>query len=276
MQVIKMIDFPKSSSGRGAIDIALEAAGHAGTILLDRFVDSKQVKMKGRGNVVTDTDVEVETAIKKTLKQEYPEVSILAEESGGQLKKDGWLWIIDPLDGTRNFASNIPHFSTVIALAYKGEVKLGITHDAVRGETFHAIKGQGAFLNGKRISVSKEEHLSAGILGLDLSYDDKGGANSLDVIKCIWPGMQTARIFGSAALGLAYLAAGRLHVFFHHKLEPWDQASGLIIVEEAGGLITDRNGQNAGLESDGIIAASPRAHAEFMELTKQSAWRSPN
>ena len=88
--------------------------------------------------------------------------------------------------------------------------------------------------------------------------------------------MQTARIFGSAALGLAYLAAGRLHVFFHHKLEPWDQASGLLIVEEAGGMITDRRGQRAGLESDGIIAASPNAHAEFTELIKQSAWRGEN
>ena len=271
-----MTGFPRSSSGRTAADIALEAAGYAGTILLDRFSQSKRVKVKGRGNVVTETDIEVETAVKKILQKEYPRISVLAEESGGDLSNDGWLWIIDPLDGTRNFASNIPHFATVIALAYKGEVQLGITHDPIRNETFHALRGQGAFLNGQSISVSQEDRLAEGILGLDLSYDDQGGANSLDIIKSIWPGMQTARIFGSDARGLAYLAAGRLHVFFHHKLEPWDQASGLLIVEEAGGMITDRRGQRAGLESDGIIAASPNAHAEFTELIKQSAWRGEN
>ena len=268
-----MINFPRSASKRAAIDIALEAAGCAGTILVQRFSESKRITMKGRGNVVTETDVEAETAVKEILTKEYPDIPILAEESGGDLTTDGWLWIIDPLDGTRNFASNIPHFSTVIALAYCGEVQIGITHDPLRSETFHAVRNMGAFLNGKRIWVSDEEHLADGILGLDLSYDDQGGANSLEIIKSIWPGMQTARIFGSAALGLSYLAAGRLHVFFHHKLEPWDQASGLLIVEEAGGLVTDRAGNRARLESDGIIAASPHAHAEFMELTKQSAWR---
>lgn len=268
-----MTDFPRSSSGRNTIDIAMEAAGYAGTILLRRFSESKNIKMKGRGNVVTETDLEVEVVVKEILKKEYPEIPILAEESGGHLSNEGWLWIIDPLDGTRNFASNIPHFATVIALAYNGEVQLGITHDPIRNETFHSLKGLGAFLNGQSISVSDEESLADGILGLDLSYDDQGGAYSLDIIKSIWPGMQTARIFGSAALGLSYLAAGRLHVFFHHKLEPWDQASGLLIVEEAGGLVTDRAGNRARLASDGIIAASPHAHAEFMALTKQSAWR---
>ena len=268
-----MTNFPRSVSKRAAIDIALEAAGCAGTILLQRFSESKQIKMKGRGNVVTETDVEVETIVKRILKKEYPDIPILAEESGGELATDNWLWIIDPLDGTRNFASNIPHYATVIALACNGEVQIGITHDPVRKETFHAVKGLGAFLNGQRIYVSDEERLADGILGLDLSYDDQGGADSLEIIKSIWPGMQTARIFGSAALGLSYLAAGRLHVFFHHKLEPWDQASGLLIVEEAGGLVTDRAGNRACLESDGIIAASPHGHAEFMELTEQSAWR---
>lgn len=271
-----MKSLPISISKRTAIDVALEIAGYAGSVLEERFTESKIVTVKGRGNIVTQVDIEVETVVKTMLEREYPNIPVLGEESGGDMPKEGWLWIVDPLDGTRNFASNVPHFSTVLALTYSGEVQIGITHDPIRKETFHAVRGSGAFLNGQRILVSDEDKLADGILGLDLSYEDQGGANSLEIITRLWPGMQTARIFGSAALGLSYLAAGRLHVFFHHKLEPWDQASGLLIVEEAGGVVTDRMGNPAGLISDGIIAASPQAHSEFMKLTEGSPWRETN
>jgi fructose-1,6-bisphosphatase/inositol monophosphatase family enzyme len=267
------IALPVSVSGRPAIDVALEAAGVAGAILAERFRTEVDVKIKGRGNIVTDVDVATENAVIATLLREYPGMSILGEESGGSPVDEGWVWIIDPLDGTRNFASGVPHFSTVVALAHNGVVHVGVNHDPLREETFHAVRGEGSFLNGRRITVSEGTRLEEGILGLDLSYIDDGAADQLRLVLELWPGMQTARILGSAALGLAYVAAGRFHVFFHHKLEPWDQAAGLLLVEEAGGIVTDRNGCSAGLHSDGTVAASHALHQEFMRLTAKMPWR---
>lgn len=270
----RLHELPASASGRSALDVALEAAGVAGSILAERFQSGVEVSVKGRGNVVTDADVAAETAVGEVLAREFPEISVLGEEAGGVAADKGWVWIIDPLDGTRNFASGVPHFSTVVALACDGVVQVGVNHDPIRGETFHAVRGAGAFLNGARIRVSDDGLLADGILGLDLSYIDEGAADQIRLVLDLWPGMQTARILGSAALGLSYVAAGRFHVFFHHKLEPWDQAAGLLLVAEAGGLVTDRYGAPASLYSDGTIGAGPSLHAEFMELTDNMPWRS--
>ena len=159
----------------------------------------------------------------------------------------GYVWIVDPLDGTRNYASGIPFFSTVIGMALDGEVLVGVNYDPVRGDLFEAERGGGAFLNGQRVTVSARTELAESIIGTDLSYNNQGAANGLQVVREIWPGMQTARIMGSAALGLSYAAAGRTDLYFHHQLEPWDQVAGLLLVEEAGGVVT---GRRAGLYSE--------------------------
>ncbi len=264
---------PASATGRSAIDVALEAAGTAGSLLAERFGAVARVEVKGRGNVVTDVDVAAERAVRGVLASEYPAMPVLGEETGQDRPSgDGWMWIVDPIDGTRNFASGVPHFSTVVALARGGRVWLGVTHDPMRGETFHAERGRGAFLNGAPVRVAPGHSLADGILGMDLSYDDGGAADQLSLALDLWPGMQTVRILGSAALGLAYVAAGRFHVFFHHRLEPWDQAAGLLLVAEAGGVVTDRSGDPAGLLSDGTVAAGPALHAEFMRSIAGSAW----
>ena len=266
---------PVSDAGRSAIDVALEAAGTAGSILADRFGRAARIEVKGRGNVVTDVDLAAEEAVRGVLAREYPSVPVLGEESGQDRQSgDGWVWIVDPIDGSRNFASGVPHFSTVVALAHRGRVALGVTHDPIRRETFHAQAGAGAFLNGAPVRVAAGSTLADGILGMDLSYDDRGAADQLALALALWPGMQTVRILGSAALGLAYVAAGRFHVFFHHRLEPWDQAAGLLLVAEAGGIVTDRHGVPAGLRSDGTVAAAPAVHHEFMRSASRSAWTS--
>ena len=244
-------------------------------MLAERFGAPGTVSHKGRGNVVTAVDIAAERAAMTVLHAEYPAIPVLGEESGGQVDPNrGWTWIVDPIDGTRNFASSVPHFSTVIALAHDGEVMAGVTHDPIRRETFHAVRGRGAFLNGSPIHATTQEHLSDGILGMDLSYSDDGAAAQLALVQDLWPGMQTVRILGSAALGLAYVAAGRFHAFFHHKLEPWDQAAGLLLVAEAGGIVTDRHGTPARLASDGTIAAGRSLHPEFMKLIAGSRWAS--
>ena len=209
----------RSTSGKPAIQVAREAALAAGEILLRRFRTSISVSYKGRGNIVTDVDTEVEAEMLGILGREYPDMGLLGEESAGVHAGKGWVWIVDPLDGTRNYASGIPFFSTVAGLARDGEVLVGVNYDPVRGDLFEAERGRGAFLNGERVTVSQRTELAESIIGTDLSYNNRGAANGLDVIREIWPGMQTARIMGSAALGLSYAAAGRTDLYFHHRLE---------------------------------------------------------
>ena len=270
-----MTEMPYSASGKPASQVAREAALRAGEILLERFRTAISVSYKGRGNIVTDVDTEVEEEVLGILRREYPDMGLLGEESSGVHAGEGYVWIVDPLDGTRNYASGIPFFSTVIGLALDGEVLVGVNYDPVRRDLFEAERGRGAHLNGERVSVSERAELAESIIGTDLSYNNRGAANGLEIIREIWPGMQTARIMGSAALGLSYAATGRTDLYFHHQLEPWDQVAGLLLVEEAGGVVTDRTGRRTGLYSDGIVASSRALHSEFMRRTEGMAWREP-
>jgi len=165
---------------------------------------------------------------------------------------------------------------SVIGLAFDGEVTVGVNYDPMRDEMFEATRGHGAYLNGRTLEVSKKSSIGDCVLGMDLSYNDQGVINGIDVIRSIWPDMQTLRIMGSSALGIAYAASGRTDLYFHHQLEPWDQVAGILLVEEAGGIITDRGGKRAGLYSDGLIASNHTLHAEFMRKTEGLAWSQRN
>ena len=222
------------------------AAREAGDLLLRRFGNVRDIRFKGPGNPVTDVDLAAERLIEERLRSEYPDMVVLGEESPGLPYDDGYVWIVDPLDGTRNYACGVPHFSVVIGLALDGRALVGVNYDPVRDEMFEAELGGGAFLNRQPSAVSKKSSMSEAIVGTDLSYDGGGAANGLDVIRSMWPGFQTARVMGSAALGIAYTAAGRHDLYFHHRLEPWDQVAGILLVREAGGVVTDRNGGPAG------------------------------
>ena len=266
-------DAIKGTGGKTPIEAAKEAALAAGALLVARLHEVKQVSFKGRGNLVTDVDLEAERRIFALLSAEFPSMGLLGEESSGELRSSGYTWIVDPLDGTRNYASGIPFFSVVVALALNGEVVAGVNYDPVREEMFHAERGRGAFLNDRPIRVSEKAALDQCILGMDMSYNNEGARNGLEVVLSLWPGMQTARIMGSSALGLSYAAAGRYDLYFHHHLEPWDVAAGLLLIEEAGGVVTDRAGRRAGLYSDGLVGSSAALHAEFMRRTEGMAWR---
>ena len=257
------------------MQVARGAALTAGEILVERFHQAKRISYKGRGNIVTDVDTEVEAEILGILGREFPAMGLVGEETASIRTDSGYVWIVDPLDGTRNYASGIPFFSVVVGLALDGEVLLGVNYDPWRQEMFHAEKGVGAFLNDEPIHVSEKSALEDSVLGMDLSYNNEGAVNGLNVILSVWPGMQTARIMGSSALGISYAAAGRTDLYFHHQLEPWDQVAGLLLVNEAGGIITDRTGKSAGLYSDGLVASNTALHAEFMRKTEGMAWRRP-
>ncbi len=264
---------PTSQSGRTALEVSIDAAQRAGEIIRDRFLTEKEVSFKGRADIVTDVDLAAEKVILDLVQEEYPEFSILSEESDPITTSSPYTWVVDPIDGTRNFAEGIPHFCVVVALAKGDQMVVGVTYDPLKEELFTAQQGQGAFLNGNPISVSDRQEVADSILGFDLGYVDEKAGTALDMMRSLWPGLQSMRLMGSAALGLAYAAAGRLDLYFHHSLSPWDIASGLLLAREAGGQVVDRQGRPAGLYTPSVIASSPRLIDRFLHATDGLEWR---
>ena len=258
---------PTSRSGQSPLEVSIKAARTAGKIVKERFFTEKEVNYKGWANVVTDVDLESEKIILGILNDEYPGFSILAEESDPITKDSEFTWVVDPIDGTRNFAEGIPHFCIVVALAKGAEIVCGVTYDPIRDELFTAELGKGAHLNGSPIHVSQQEIISQSVLGFDMGYVGHKAGLALDLIRHLWPNMQGVRLMGSSALGLAYAASNRLDIYFHHSLSPWDIASGLLIVQEAGGIVTDKQGEPATLYTPSIIASHKGLVADFLKCT---------
>ena len=240
---------------------------------MDRWLTPKEVSYKGRADIVTDVDLAAEKAILGLLREEYPDFGILSEESEPIRTGSDYTWVVDPLDGTRNYANGVPHFCTVVGLAREDEVVVGITYDPVRQELFTAEAGKGAYLNGTPISVTESLEMSQSLLSFDLGYVDEKAGLALDMVRGLWPGVQSIRLMGSAALGIAYAAAGRVDLYFHHSLSPWDIVAGLVLVREAGGTIVDRQGRPAGLRTPSIIASSPHLVSRFLQATEGMEWR---
>lgn len=264
---------PSSRSGKSALEVARLCAQEGGRIAMQGFGRVQRVQVKGRGNITTAADLASERAIHENLAAEYPDHTVLSEETAATARSEGWMWVVDPLDGTRNYASAIPLFCVNIALCYGGEPRLALTYDPVRGEEFHAEAGQGAFVNGVRMQASQAKSVQASVLAVDLGYDDQRAAYLLSLVRDIWPGVQSVRIIGSAALALAYAAAGRFDLLVHHMLFPWDIAAGILLVREAGGLISDRDGGRITIRSEGTIAGGPKVHADFLRLATGRPWR---
>lgn len=264
---------PSTAGGDSALDVALEATRAAGEIIRNGWNSDRQITFKGRADIVTDIDVAAERAILDILTAAFPDFGILAEESRPVAGSSPYRWVVDPLDGTRNYAQSIPHFCTIVALAKDDEIVAGVVYDPVREETFTAALGQGAFLNGDPISVTETGELSRSLLSFDLGYVDEKAGLALDMLRSLWPGMYSVRLMGSAGLGLAYAASGRVDLFFHHSLSPWDVAAGLIIAREAGGEVVDRQGNRAGLFTPSVICSSPALIDGFLSATDGLPWR---
>ena len=185
----------------------------------------------------------------------------------------GYTWIIDPLDGTRNYILGIPFFCVLIALAKDDDVLLGLTYDPVHQEMFQAVKGGGAFLNSSPIKVSRKTELGEALLSYDLGYADDKASRAIEMVLHLWPNIQSTRMMGSAGLGLAYAACGRIDMYFHHHLSPWDLAASLVLVPEAGGVVTDKYATQASLRSESVIASGGVLHDRFLRATDGLAWR---
>ena len=275
--MLDKVELPVDCNGRNAWEIAKVVAESAGEILMKWWPETKVVSRKGTNDIVTNVDVDAEEFISSKLRRAFPDHGIYGEEQAGDDPEKGWVWVIDPVDGTRNYALGIPFFSLVIALVKDGEVVVGVNYDPLNKEMFHAAYGMGAYLNEERLQVSAKETLDSAIVGIDIAYsDDSGTEDTFQTTRKLWDRFGTVRLLGSSALGISYVAAGRTDLYFHHRLQPYDQAAGLLLVEEAGGVVTDRNGTRASLYSDGIVAASSQIHRDFMDSTKSHGWRRPS
>lgn len=261
---------PRSATGKTALTVARLCAKAAARIIMDGLEGREPpgLRFKGRRNLVTRADLEAERTIKDILAREYPQHAILSEETESTTASDGWLWVVDPLDGTRNYVSGIPFFCVNIALCHGGDPLLALTYDPVRREEFTARKGRGAFVDGRPMRASEQDSVLASVAAFDLGYDDQRARRVLELAISLWPGMQGLRIPGSSALGLAYAAGGRFDLFVHHYLFPWDVAAGILLVQEAGGTITDRDGNPITIHSETAVAGGRRVHADFMRLVQ--------
>lgn len=237
--------------------VAEDVARRAGELLLDLFARGVEVEHKGEVDLVTRADRASEELIVQEIARRFPSHDVLAEERGGGSKgADRPLWIVDPLDGTTNFAHGIPLWSVSIAVTAAGETLAGVVHDPNRGECFTAVRNGGAFLNGKRLRVSGASVLSDAVLVTGFPYDIRTSlVDNLDHFVAFMKSARAVRRLGSAALDLAWVASGRFDGFWEPKLHPWDVAAGDLLVREAGGQVTRFDGSPFDVFSDEILAA---------------------
>ncbi len=269
---------PIAADGRSATVVAEAAIRAAGAVVADAFAviaagGQVSIDRKGWNNLITEVDRASETAILDILRSAFPDIAVLSEEAGEIGDAGAFQWVLDPVDGTRNLASGLPHVAVNIALAYRGDVVLALTYDPQRDELFQAEAGAGASLNGKRIHVADAESLRECVVGFDMGYVEDYGHRLLAMVSGLWPEVQTVRVMGSIALGMAYVAAGRLQVYGHHHAYRWDRAPGLLLVREAGGVVTDLRGADATLVDGPLASGAPLAHAAFMRASEGTAWR---
>lgn len=248
-------------------EIILEAARVGGQILMQNFGTSFKVFHKGEVDLVTEVDRAAETAIVAVLRRTFPNHDILAEEEDYGRSSSGFRWIIDPLDGTTNYAHGFPWFAVSIALEVDGKITHGVVYNPFTNELFFAEKGKGAFLNNTPIRVSAVPQLSDALLATGFPYDRKTSAcNNYDHFVNFQQQARACRRAGSASLDLACVAAGRFDGFWEMKLKPWDVAAGNLLVEEAGGRISDFGGQPFSIYGSECLASNGAIHQEMIAV----------
>jgi myo-inositol-1(or 4)-monophosphatase len=255
------------------IQIAIDAAREAGRFLKYSVgkVTTIETKKGEERNLVSDIDRGSEKKIIDMIRRHYPTHAILAEESGASASTADYRWIIDPLDGTTNFLHGVPVFSVTIALEHKGELVAGVTYDPNMDELFTAEKGSGAFLNGKRLRVSTTDQLINSLLITGFPYDiAKNPDHAVEHFVHFLMEGQGIRRLGSAALDLAYVAAGRYDGFWEVNLNPWDMAAGILLVTEAGGKVTDFAGRPSDIMRRQVLASNNVIHDAMLRILKKT------
>jgi myo-inositol-1(or 4)-monophosphatase len=261
-----------SQSLHPMLNIAIKAARAAGSIINrgSQDLDILKISQKGPNDFVSEVDQAAEAAIIEVLLQAYPQHGILAEESGREhgAKHSEFVWIIDPLDVTTNFLHGFPVYAVSIALAFRGQVQQAVVYDPTRNDLFYASRGRGAFLNDRRLRVSKRTRLSDSLIGTGFPF--RKGDSFQRYVKMFETVMQNCagvRRPGAAALDLCYVAAGWYDGFFETGLNPWDMAAGSLMITEAGGLVGNFTGEADFLEQKECLAANPKIYGQLVGLT---------
>jgi myo-inositol-1(or 4)-monophosphatase len=257
---------------------ALKAAKAAGEIHKKHYgkVLHIQFKSKNSLNLVTEVDRRCEKTVMAILKKRFPTHNFWGEEGGQQLNQSDYTWFVDPLDGTTNYAHAYPFFCCSIALVQNQKPIVGVVYDALRDECFSAEKGRGAFLNGQRLKVSKTKSLSESLVCTGFAYAIRETHYNLDNFKQFVLKTQGVRRDGSAAMNLAYVAAGRFEGFWERGLQAWDMAAGVLLIEEAGGQVTDITGKSYNLMDQNILTSNGKVHSQMLRILKsgrdEKAW----
>jgi myo-inositol-1(or 4)-monophosphatase len=253
------------------LNFAIQTARDAGRILAERFGRKIEISNKSEIDLVTESDLASERLIIERIKTYYPRHAILAEESGASEpangeKRSDWRWIIDPLDGTTNYAHGYPTFCVSIGLECQGRLELGVVYDPIRDEVFSAERGQGAALNGRRIRVSPTPSLASALLCTGFPYDVRERSEFARHFTNFIMVAQAVRRDGAAALDLAYVAAGRFDGFWEEGLKPWDVAAGVLMIEEAGGRVSNYANGPFDIFTPPILASNGLIHEEMMQV----------
>lgn len=253
------------------LNTAVRAARRAASVIQRASNNLELIKpeRKGRNNFVSEVDRAAEKAIVDIILEAYPKHAILAEEGGAQGNSE-YVWIIDPLDGTTNYLHGFPQYAVSIALQHKGVITQGVIYDPTRNELFTATRGIGAFLNDRRIRVSTKRELSDALVGTGIPYSDFTNLpRYMELLQDVVQKCAGVRRPGAAALDLAYVACGRFDAFFEFGLQSYDIAAGSLLIQEAGGLVTDMRGEENYLRSGDILAGSPRVFGQLLQVVSQ-------
>jgi myo-inositol-1(or 4)-monophosphatase len=256
---------------REYLKAAVQAAREAGRIQREKLQDAFLIDFKGDKNLVTEVDRECEDTIIAILRSACPDCAILAEESGSVSSGSSLRWIIDPLDGTTNYAHGFPWFAVSIALELDGDVGLGVIFHPMMDELFTAIRGEGAWLNGRKLRVSTRQPLAYCLLATGFPYDrTESNENNFDNFTAFQLAARAVRRAGAAALDLAYVAAGRLDGYWECKLHPWDMAAGKLLVQEAGGIVSNHQGEPHLTDDHRILASNGLIHRAMLDILAAS------
>jgi myo-inositol-1(or 4)-monophosphatase len=254
------------------LNIAVRAARRAGSIINRAALDGGgfEVRAKQRNDFVTKVDHAAEEAILDIVRKAYPDHAVLAEESGDAPGRAEYQWIVDPLDGTTNFIHGFPQYCVSIAIRHRGALTHGVIYDPTKNELFTASKGRGAFLNDRRIRVSKCARLDEALVGTGFPFKEVSRIEVYaDQLKTMMLTAAGVRRAGAAALDLAYVACGRLDAFWEMGLSAWDMAAGALMIQEAGGLVGDLRGEDRYLESGEIACATPKVFPALLEALRR-------
>lgn len=250
------------------LNIAIRAARQAGDIIIRSAdsIDTLKITIKAQNDYATEIDKLAEDEIINTLLTAYPDHGVLAEESGARNSDAEYIWIIDPLDGTTNYMHGFPHYAVSIALKKGNVIEQAVIYDPVRQDLFTASRGKGAALNNRRIRVGRQRKIEGAFLGTGFPFkNNKNIEPYLDIFRDIFSSTSGVRRAGAASLDLAYVAAGKLDGFFEIGLKPWDFAAGILLIQEAGGVVTDFQNNHDYFETGNIVCGNPKMHRALLD-----------